>query len=110
MRPQVVGHTEQRRLDVIEPAKLLAAVGQPAIDRQCDAEWVEVCRRHREIFGDQEAAVPGAEIAHIERRSPPQLPIDRNRTLPVVKLFVEAGLRIICDADIAGSHLAKRLV
>src|SRR5438552_18112886 len=93
---QVVGHTEQSRLDVIEPAEILATIAQPAIDRECDAVRVKVCRCHLQIFGDEEAAVPGAEIAHIERHSPTQLLLNCNGSLPVMKLFAEAALRIAC--------------
>ena len=105
--PQVVRHTKQTRFDVVEPAKFLAPVGQPWIHGQWEAVGVEVCRRHRHILGDQKAAVPGAEITHIERHAAPQLAIHSDGCLPVVKLFVEAALRIVCDTSIAGSHLTE---
>ena len=109
LRDEVVDLAELLRLDVVEPAELLAthAGWQSRIYRRRNTEWIVVCRRHGLIVDGQKSAVPGAEIRGSESDIPPQLMLHRDRALPVVILTIEAAQRIGRSARIAAADLAE---
>ena len=68
---------EPRRVDVIEPADLVAAAaGEARIGRRGNAVRLEVRRRHRGIGGCGEAAEPRPEVARAHGHARPQLVLD----------------------------------
>src|SRR5438128_8578227 len=72
------------RLDVMEPAQLIAAAPrQPRVARHRDAVRIEVGRRRGLIDQGQEVAVPRTKIANVEPEPRAQLLLERSRSLPV---------------------------
>src|SRR5207253_7058518 len=109
LRNEVVDLAELLRLDVIEPAELLATHvrRQSRIYRSRNTEWIVICRRDGLIVDGQKSAVPGAEIRGSESDISPQLMLHRDRALPVVILTIEAAQRIGRSARIAAADLAE---
>ena len=101
---QVVNLTELRGLEIRKAAELLAAdiARQFRIDRRRDAEHIVICRGHCSVVHSQEPPVRGAEVADIDAHVRRQLPLDGNRALPVVGLFIEALQRIFRPVSTGG--------
>src|SRR5204863_1551490 len=66
LRAEVLRDAEERRLHVIEAAQLLPAAWQPPVGRYGDAEGIVVGRGRRQVVGDEEVLIPGAEVPHVE--------------------------------------------
>ena len=80
----VVGHAEQRRVDVVQIRDgVAAAAGQPRVNRRDDAELPEVVGRHGEVVGDDEALEPAAHVADFDRDARRDLLLHRDAERPV---------------------------
>src|SRR4029453_5121376 len=107
----VVHPSEDRRLDVVEAADLIpATTRQPLVAWHGDAERVVVGNGRCLVVGDEEIAVPGAEVAGVERDVPPALVLHPHGGLPVIVLAVVAAQRIGQATRAAGADLPERQI